>query len=130
MMSSDQVRRLHAAGMTIGGHTVSHPILSRLDAARARREIGEGKAQLEAITGERIEVFAYPSGRPVRDYAAEHVDMVRACGFRSAVSTAWGVASGGSDPWQLPRFTPWDRGRSRYGLRLAHNLLRTRYAKV
>lgn len=130
MMSSEQVRRLHAAGMTIGGHTVSHPILTRLEAAAARREIADGKARLEQIVGERIGVFAYPSGRPSRDYAAEHVAMVRSCGFRTAVSTAWGVARSDADRWQLPRFTPWDRARTRYGLRLAQNMLRTRYAAV
>lgn len=130
MMTSDQVRRLHAAGMTIGGHTVSHPILSRLEPKLARREIADGKARLEEVIGERIATFAYPNGYPARDYGAEHVSMVQSCGFKTAVSTAWGAARAGSDPWQLPRFTPWDRERWRYGLRLARNLLRTRYAAV
>jgi peptidoglycan/xylan/chitin deacetylase (PgdA/CDA1 family) len=130
MMSSDQVRSLFAAGMTIGGHTVTHPILARLEAEAARREIVDGKLRLEEIIGDRIDVFAYPSGRPGRDYAAEHAQMVRACGFKAAVSTAWGVAGAGADHLQLPRFTPWDHSRWRFGLRLAQNLRRTRYSTV
>jgi peptidoglycan/xylan/chitin deacetylase (PgdA/CDA1 family) len=128
MMSSEQIRRLSAAGMTIGGHTVTHPILARLDPHTAKREIDEGKMRLEEIIGDRIDLFAYPSGRPGRDYAAEHTEMVRECGFRAAVSTAWGVATAGADCFQLPRFTPWDRSQWRFGLRLAQNLRRTNYA--
>lgn len=128
MMTSDQVRSLFAAGMTIGGHTVTHPILARLAPEVARREIVDGRERLAEIIGDRIEVFAYPSGRPGRDYGPEHARMVRDCGFKAGVSTAWGVASAGADHLQLPRFTPWDRSRGRFGLRLAQNLQRTRYA--
>lgn len=116
--------------MKIGGHTVTHPILARLDRQTALREIADGKARLEEIIGDRVDVFAYPSGRPGRDYTVDHPQMVRSCGFRTAVSTAWGVATQGADPLQLPRFTPWDRSRWRFGMRLAQNLSRRTYATV
>ena len=35
--------------------------------------------------------------------------MVRAAGFRAAVSTAWGTADAHASVFELPRFTPWDR---------------------
>jgi len=130
MMSAAQIRNLFKEGMTIGAHTVSHPILARLNAADALKEIADSKAQLEEIIGERVDVFAYPSGRPGRDYTAEHSALVLRCGFRTAVSTAWGVATVESDPLQLPRFTPWDRSRWRFGLRLVQNLSRTNYETV
>ena len=50
--------------------------------------------------------------------------MVRRLGFKAAVSTAWGAARRGDNLFQIPRFTPWDRGRLEFGLRLAQNLLR------
>jgi peptidoglycan/xylan/chitin deacetylase (PgdA/CDA1 family) len=125
MMTSSQVRELRAQGMTIGGHTATHPILASTDEAVARREILEGKERLEAILGEPVRLFAYPNGRPGQDYRAEHVRMVRECGFRGAVSTSWGAANPGSDPFQLPRFLPWDRSPGRFALRLAQNWLRT-----
>jgi peptidoglycan/xylan/chitin deacetylase (PgdA/CDA1 family) len=122
MMSSEQVRQLHRAGMGIGAHTVNHPILAKLARADARREIADGKAQLEAIIGERVPLFAYPNGKPHGDYAAEHVALVKELGFDGAVSTAWGAHRGIVDHFQLPRFSPWDRGDLRYLLRLAANL--------
>lgn len=125
MMSREQVRSLHRAGMTIGAHTVSHPILRVLKPARAREEIGRSREELEAIIREPISLFAYPNGRPHRDYTAEHVEMARECGFAAAVTTAWGVATGHSDRYQLPRFTPWDRSRWKFAARLARNLYKT-----
>lgn len=130
MLTSSQVEGLRAAGMSIGAHTITHPILARLEARDAMREIGNGKERLEAMLGERVPLFAYPNGKPGTDYEQEHVEMVRRIGFTAAVSTAWGVATGASDPFQLPRFTPWDRHRFRYGLRCAQNLLRSNYARV
>ena len=67
-------------------------------------------------------LFAYPNGRPDEDYRAEHAQMVRDAGFEAAVSTAWGSARRNSDPFQLPRFTPWDRRRWAFGLRMGRNL--------
>jgi peptidoglycan/xylan/chitin deacetylase (PgdA/CDA1 family) len=124
MMRSDQVRNLRRAGMQIGAHTVSHPILARLDEAQARDEIETGKGQLEDLLGERVTLFAYPNGKPGEDYRPDNVALVRAAGFRAAFSTAWGSAHRHTDVFQVPRFTPWDRSRLRFGLRMAHNLRR------
>lgn len=122
MMTTEQLRELAAAGMGIGGHTLTHPILTRVDRDTARREIGEGKVQLEALLNRPVTLFAYPNGRPGQDYAPEHVKLARDCGFQAAVSTGWGTAGRDTDPFQLPRFTPWDRTPLRFGLRLARNL--------
>ncbi len=122
MMRDEQVRELHRAGMGIGGHTVNHPILARLGLEEARREIADGKAALEALIGARVPLFAYPNGKPGEDYLAEHVRLARELGFDGAVTTAWGASRGQPDPYQLPRFTPWDRDRLRFTLRLARNL--------
>lgn len=121
MMSADQVRDLHRQGMSIGAHTANHPILRGLSPDTARAEIAGGKAALESIIGDRVEMFAYPNGKPGVDYEAEHVAMVKSLGFSGAVSTAWGAAGAGDDRYQVPRFTPWDRARSRYALRIARN---------
>jgi peptidoglycan/xylan/chitin deacetylase (PgdA/CDA1 family) len=122
MMSSAQLRALRAAGMGIGGHTRSHPILARLDDATAELEIRQGKADLEAILGEPITLFAYPNGKPDRDYAACHARMAHDAGYVAAVTTAPGAARHGADLFELPRFTPWDRTPTRFGLRLVNNL--------
>ena len=130
MLTPAQVRELAVAGMTIGGHTRTHPILVRTPDAQARDEIGGGREELEGIVCQPVRLFAYPNGRPGRDYEARHVALVKECGFDAAVSTAPGVSTRASDLYQLPRFTPWDRTPARFALRLAHNLLRTTPARA
>ncbi|MGH8762477.1 MAG: polysaccharide deacetylase family protein [Nitrosospira sp.] len=124
MMTSAQIRALHNAGMEIGGHTVNHPILARMENGAARAEIADGKEMLEGIIRAPVRLFAYPNGKPGRDYLPDHVRIVRELGFDAAVSTAHGAARVGSDLYQLPRFTPWDRGQLRFTLRMAQNMLR------
>lgn len=122
MMSPEQVQGLHRAGMQIGAHTVSHPILATLSSEAARSEMQRSKQQLEAVVGGPVSLFAYPNGRPGDDYTERDVGLARDCGFAAAFSTVWGAAHAASDNFQLPRFTPWDRPRLRFGARLLHNL--------
>ena len=124
MMRPAQIRRLHDEGMEIGGHTVNHPILAVLDAQQARTEIICGKRRLEEITGAPINLFAYPNGKPGRDYGPRDVGLVREAGFTAAMSTLGGVAHRGSDILQLPRIGPWDRNPLRLGVRLLMNCAR------
>jgi len=130
MMTAEQVRHLRVSDMEIGAHTVTHPILAQLDPERADSEIRDSKRRLEEITGNPVTLFAYPNGKPGRDYRREHVGMVRESGFEAAVTTAWGVAHAASDPYQLPRFTPWDKTPGKFVLRLFHNTFRTRAEQV
>lgn len=121
MMTAQQVKGLRAAGMGIGAHTVHHPILARLESGAAEREIADSRDFLQGLLGEPVTLFAYPNGKPETDYRHEHVGMARRLGFKAAVSTAWGVARRDSDLFQLPRFTPWERSRWRFGLSLLRN---------
>ena len=125
MMRPEQIRRLHDAGMEIGGHTVNHPILRVLEEAEARAEIVGGKRRLEEITGAPVTLFAYPNGKPGQDYGLRDVALVRQAGFAAAVSTTPGAGNRASDLFQLPRFTPWDRTPGRFGLRLLLNSARS-----
>jgi peptidoglycan/xylan/chitin deacetylase (PgdA/CDA1 family) len=118
MLTTPQLRELRAAGMGIGAHTISHPILATLDEPAARQEIAASRDRLEALLGERVGLFAYPNGKLGADYTARHAAIVKSLGFDAAVATNWGICSQGSDPYQLPRFTPWDKTRLRFGLRM------------
>jgi peptidoglycan/xylan/chitin deacetylase (PgdA/CDA1 family) len=122
MMTSAQVRALHSAGMEIGAHTVSHPILRALAPEAAAVELQESRARLELLTGAKVRYFAYPNGRPGSDYDERHVGLARECGFEAAYSTRRGACSRASDRWQLPRFTPWDRSPARWISRLVLEL--------
>lgn len=122
MMTSAQLRSLRGAGMVVGGHTCSHPILAVLPAHEAEREIRDNKARLEAILGEPISLFAYPNGSPGKDYLGAHARMVERAGYRAAFTTGWGVSRMGDDLFQLARFTPWDVQRGAFLRRMIANL--------
>lgn len=122
MMVTDDLRRMRTLGMQIGAHTVSHPILARLSADAARREMQDGHRWLQDVLAERVSLFAYPNGKPGADYLPEHAEMARELGVAAAVTTTWGAARTQTNPFELPRFTPWDHSRSRFGARLIHNL--------
>jgi peptidoglycan/xylan/chitin deacetylase (PgdA/CDA1 family) len=134
MMSSDQVRQMHRAGMEIGGHTVGHPILATLSDEEARAEIDGGRRALQSLIDAPVDVFAYPNGGPDRDYDCRHVDIVRNLGFVGAVTTAHGAAASGADCFQLPRYSPWGSSMLQWGARLVASRTRssfqlaTRYA--
>jgi len=93
-----------APGVTIGAHTLTHPMLAKHDEAFARSEIVESKARLEKELGVSIRHFAYPVGDPTsagpRDFA-----LAKAAGFASAVTTRPGhlFAEHADHPHALPR---------------------------
>jgi peptidoglycan/xylan/chitin deacetylase (PgdA/CDA1 family) len=61
-MTWDMAREMRAAGMTIGGHSVTHPVLARLSPERQDFEVGECRRRLVAELGEPIDAFSYPVG--------------------------------------------------------------------
>lgn len=122
MLSRAQVCELRDEGIEIGGHTVTHPILARTDNRHAFREISANKEDLEALIGDPLHFFAYPNGQPGRDFNRDHADMVRRVGYEAALTTRPGVSTPSTDRFWLPRFTPWDRTRLRFSLRLLLNM--------
>ena len=123
MMTSAQVIEMRRAGMLIGAHTVSHPILANLKESEVREEIYVSKQRLESLLDEKINLFAYPNGKPNLDYQLKDARIVKELGFEVALTTAWGVAGSASDLMQLPRFTPWDRTKYNFGTRLLKSIL-------
>ncbi|MET0962546.1 MAG: glycosyltransferase [Noviherbaspirillum sp.] len=117
------VRDLHSQGFEIGGHTISHPILNECSDQQAMQEISGCREELESIIGGVVSTFAYPNGRPLKDYEGRHVAMVKAAGYKMAVATSGGAARHDSDLFQLPRFTPWGLSNERMALQLARNLI-------
>jgi len=85
-----------------GGHTHSHPILSRLTSARASTEIRICRERIAAETGQRPWLFAYPNGTPA-DYTSETKILLREHGFTVAFSTSPGVVDADTDWLAVPR---------------------------
>ena len=108
-MTWDDVRNCARQGVSFGPHTVTHPIMSRLDDASARWEIERSWVRLRTETSAAVPIFCYPNGG-VTDVSAREPANLRALGFDSAVTTIPRYAS--SSLWHssaesrflLPRF--------------------------
>jgi len=108
MMTHDEVAELDKNPLfDIGAHTVLHPILAAVPRDSARREIAEGKMELEAILGRDISLFAYPNGIPGKDFDLDHVRMISELGFEIAVTTSTGGVRKTSFPLLWPRQSIW-----------------------
>lgn len=118
MMTEEMIRTLSENGVEIGAHTVSHPILTRLDDASASAEMADSKTHLERVLGKPVRYFAYPNGKPGMDFDERHVAMAKAVGFGAAFTTEIGAAKAGDDRHRLPRSRPWDNSSIFYVLRL------------
>ena len=96
-MDWDMVRQMRDGGMTIGGHTMNHPVLARVTPRQQREEIlGCGRRLAEAL-GEPMRYFSYPvGGRGAFDAVTR--DCLREAGVRFAFSYYGGCR----------RFSDWD----------------------
>jgi peptidoglycan/xylan/chitin deacetylase (PgdA/CDA1 family) len=118
MLTESMLRSMVKQDIEIGAHTVSHPILTRLDDPGAMYEIAESKRQLEAIIEQPVRYFAYPNGKNGIDFNERHMAMAREAGFIAAFTTAPGAVTAAHDRFALPRARPWDRTPGRVVLRL------------
>jgi peptidoglycan/xylan/chitin deacetylase (PgdA/CDA1 family) len=122
MMNARHVQLLSESGMSVGVHTVTHPILSLCTEDQVRRELGDCRASLQSLLQRPVTWVAYPNGVVGRDVGPREFGIVRELGFEAAVSTEHGFVTAGSERFALRRFTPWDQSRLRFGLRLVRNL--------
>ena len=59
----DLVRAMKRGGMSFGGHTVNHPVLSRLQPEYQHAEIDGCASRLQDELGEPMRWFSYPNGK-------------------------------------------------------------------
>ena len=106
LMNGEQIKALAASGhVEIGGHTLTHPRLSKLSPEQQAHEIQENKRQLEALLGQPLFSFAYPYG-DINDSAKE---QAIAAGYRFAVATNSGPKAMHQDPYQIRRIAIFPR---------------------
>jgi peptidoglycan/xylan/chitin deacetylase (PgdA/CDA1 family) len=61
-MTWEMLREAAAAGVGIGGHTVTHPVLARLSQEGQSRQIEGCRARIEQEIGRPMRLFSYPTG--------------------------------------------------------------------
>lgn len=102
--ASPQLRRadlpaLRSAGIAIGNHTATHPILPRCDDGTVRREIEGAHAMLAAALGEAPDSFAYPNG----DHDPRGEEVLRELGYRTAFAFDHRLARVPPEPLRISR---------------------------
>ena len=105
MLNKKQLIELNDAGIEIGSHTLSHPILSSTSQDQARREITDSKKAIEKIINTPVKSFAYPNGKIGIDYNQLHINYVKEAHYSSALSSN-PKPDGKFDIFQIPRFSP------------------------
>jgi peptidoglycan/xylan/chitin deacetylase (PgdA/CDA1 family) len=102
MLDRAGLRQLAAAGMTVGAHTLSHPILAQASAELVWREISESRSVLEKALEQTVWAFGYPFGTP-DTVTRRDVRLAARAGFRCAfMNVGWGL-EGRIDHFALPR---------------------------
>lgn len=100
LMNSEQIKAMAESGfIEIGGHTLTHPFLSKLSYPEQKREIEQNKCELESITGKPLTSFAYPYG----DLDDNSKVIARELGFEFAVATNSGPLAFHQDLYQIRR---------------------------
>jgi len=105
LMTKEDLKELATKpGWEVGGHSHTHPILAQCNLERQREEIELNAATIEAATGKKSTSFAYPNGRPNRDYDETTKGLVADAGIKVAFTTASGFAVDQTRPYDVPRF--------------------------
>lgn len=91
-----------------GGHTHSHPIVSRMSSAEFEAEMRVHCDALKTGLGELPTAFAWPNGRP-EDCSTAALETLKSLGFEHIFTTVQGVYTNEHDPFhinRLPSTTP------------------------
>lgn len=100
-----QAREMSDNGIEMGGHTASHPILTRISLDEATNELRKSKQHIEDVLGKRVSTFAYPNGQET-DFNHEIAGRVGTVGYGAAFTllsgpTRYGTVS--NQPYTIRR---------------------------
>jgi peptidoglycan/xylan/chitin deacetylase (PgdA/CDA1 family) len=90
-----QVRELHAGGMQVGSHSMTHQNLRHAPAAVRQRELTDSRKYLEDLIGAPVTTFAFP-------YGAESPGAIRAvfeAGYVRCCTSRHGIAQLANSVW-------------------------------
>jgi peptidoglycan/xylan/chitin deacetylase (PgdA/CDA1 family) len=102
VLNREGLQQLAAAGMSLGAHSLSHPILSLLSPEAVWQEITESRNRLEQTVGHRVWALAYPFGDTLAVTQRE-VKMAEQAGFACAFLNVGGGFGSEIARFALPR---------------------------
>jgi len=103
VLSPMELKLLSAADMSIGAHTVSHPMLSKMSPGCAWDEIARSRSELERFLGAEVWALAYPFG-DTASVSKRELEMAERAGFKCAfLNIGGGFGSAAAPRFALPR---------------------------
>jgi peptidoglycan/xylan/chitin deacetylase (PgdA/CDA1 family) len=120
LLSTEGIEALVGGGMTIGFHTLRHPVLTTLDDVALERALREGLAELSTAAGAPVNLLAYPHGRASTRVAI----AARTAAFRAAFRSGRRPMRHDTDAFLLGR---WEPGALEPDELIAHVALRLNY---
>jgi peptidoglycan/xylan/chitin deacetylase (PgdA/CDA1 family) len=102
MLDRAGIRELAAAGMTIGAHSLSHPILARATDEQAWREISDSRSALEQVLGQTVWAFGYPFGT-AETVKQREFQLAEKAGFQCAFMNSGGGFGAKINRFAVPR---------------------------
>lgn len=104
-MSIEEVRQVDIEGLvTIGAHTMNHPILLNEKKETSRIEIADSIRELEIILGHQVKYFAFPNGTPGLDFSDREIKILKNSNCRLAFSTEAKNFDSTDNPLSIPRY--------------------------
>lgn len=61
-MTEEQLKELPSDLVTIGSHTMTHPVLPKIDAEQLRRELAGSRSKLESMLSREVKQLSFPYG--------------------------------------------------------------------
>lgn len=99
----EEIRKLSREGVSFGGHTKTHPILSRInEPGKQQEEIALSKLHIERHLGTNVRHFCYPNGS-YSDFNDQTIELVRSSGYQTATTTERGLNFPSCQPLLLRR---------------------------
>jgi peptidoglycan/xylan/chitin deacetylase (PgdA/CDA1 family) len=92
-------REMDAANVQIESHTVTHPILTKIDAAQLEFELQESRRRASEELRREVNLFCYPNG----SYTERECRAVEKAGYQAAVTTNLGFNETGANLYELNR---------------------------
>jgi len=104
-MTVEELMRIAAyPEVTIGAHSVSHPVMPECTDETVRFEVAECKHVLESWTGKTVNCFAYPEGK----FDGRERRFLIDSGYQMAVTTRSALLTRDADCYLAPRFITGD----------------------
>jgi peptidoglycan/xylan/chitin deacetylase (PgdA/CDA1 family) len=109
-ISIKELAEIAGSGLvSVGAHTMNHPILKNEDDASSKFEIEASVGELSSLMGARVTSFAYPNGIPDMDFGEREVKLLAGSGIRLAFTTEARHVRRNDNPLRIPRIGVSDR---------------------